>query len=215
MAASGPRSKAPARQTAILEITFRHLVARGFEGLRIRDIAEAVGINQATLLYHFQDKEELIVALVDNLIAKLRSFNEGHYAIEPGSFAAFDAHLRTLRELFVSTPEIYVALNEIAVRAIRHPKIAAKIAAVEDNWTRYIGTLLHAAVPNAEAADVAATALAAVVFVRGISAKATGDGTLALLIARGKGRKAASRRIEIAINTFAALVRGGFAPGMT
>lgn len=174
----------------------------------MRDVAEAVGINQATLLYHFRDKEELIVWVVDDLIGRFRAANEGRYAVEPGSFAGFEGHLQTLGSLFVSSPEIYVALNEIAVRAIRHEKIAAKIAAVEENWTNYIGRLLRAAAPHADAQTVTATARATVIYVRGVSAKAVGDGTLTALMARKKDRKPAAARIQAALDVFAALVRG-------
>jgi AcrR family transcriptional regulator len=204
------RTSAPSRREGILGVTFAHLVARGFEGLRIRDIAQAVGINQATLLYHFHDKEELIVALVDDLIARFRSVNEGRYTIETGSFAAFDAHLRTLGELFVTSPEMYVALNEIGARALRHPKIAAKIANVEENWAAYISTLLRAGIPNARETDISALAVATVVYVRGVNAKAAGDGTLAALIAREKGRSIAARRIRASIDAYAALVHRSF-----
>jgi AcrR family transcriptional regulator len=177
----------------------------------VRDVAATVGINQATLLYHFRDKEELIVALVDDLIGRLRLLNEG-YAIEPGSFAGFDAHLRTLGELYASKPEIYVALNEIGVRALRHAKIAAKLAAVEEDWAQYIGMLLRAANATAVDAAVIATAHATVIFVRGVSAKAAGDGTLATLMLRGKGRAAAARRIVFALDAYAGLVHGAFGP---
>jgi AcrR family transcriptional regulator len=194
-----------------LEAAFQHLVARGFEGLRVRDVAQAVGINQATLLYHFRDKEELIVAIVDDLIGRFRSVNEGRYTVPPGSFEGFDAHLRTLGELFVSMPEIYVALNEIAVRAMRHEKIAVKIAAVEKDWAAYIGVLLRAAVPHADSTEVTAMALATVIFVRGVSAKAVGDGTLATLMAGTKGRIPVARRIQGALSTYAAIVRHSLA----
>jgi AcrR family transcriptional regulator len=177
----------------------------------VRDIATTVGINQATLLYHFRDKEELIVALVDDLIERLTSLNEG-YAIEPGSFAAFNAHLRTLGELYASKPEIYVVLNEIGVRALRHAKIAAKLAAVEEDWAQYIGALLRAAHATADDAAIAAAAQATVVFVRGVGAKAAGDGTLATLMTRGKGRAAAARRIVLILDTYAGLVHAAFGP---
>jgi AcrR family transcriptional regulator len=192
----------PSRRAEILDIAFQQLVAHGFEGLRIREIAQSVGINQATLLYHFGDKEELIVALVDDLISKFRSFNEGRFAIEPSSFSAFEAHLRTLRDLFSSAPEIYVALNEISVRALRHPKIAAKLRAVEDDWGGFIATLLSAAAPHAEAKKVAALALSTVIFVRGLNAKMTGDGTLTILLERGTGHRAILKGVAAAMNTF-------------
>ena len=39
-------------------------VARGYRGISMREIAEAVGISKAGLYYHFQDKEELFLAIL-------------------------------------------------------------------------------------------------------------------------------------------------------
>jgi AcrR family transcriptional regulator len=38
------------RRQAIINTAITQLVAEGFEGLRIRDVAALVGVNQATLL---------------------------------------------------------------------------------------------------------------------------------------------------------------------
>lgn len=39
-------------------------VARGYRGISMREIAEAVGISKAGLYYHFKDKEELFLAIL-------------------------------------------------------------------------------------------------------------------------------------------------------
>lgn len=187
-------------------MAFQHLVRNGFEGLRVRDIAQDVGINQATLLYHFRDKEELILALVDELVGRMRSLNEGRYPDEIGSFAGFDGHMQTLRELFSSAPEVYVAFNEIALRAIRDRRIARKLAAAEIDWHDYVSSLLRAALPEHEAHAVDALAYASIVFVRGVAAKAAGDGTLAALLGRRDERKDALEQLRQSFETFTELV---------
>ena len=195
----------------MLEAAFRQLVRHGFEGLRIRDVAVEVGINQATLLYHFRDKEELIVALVDDLVARMRGLNEGQYPIEPGSLGAFESHLRTLLELFYSKPEIYVAFNEIGARAIRDRRIAVKLAAVEEDWGSYIASLLRAAASQAPQRSIEALARLTVIYVRGLVAKAAGDGTLATLLARRAGRTQARTDLRAAADTLIELVRARLA----
>lgn len=52
----------------ILEEATRLFVARGYHGISMREIAEAVGVSKAGLYYHFKDKEDLFLAiLVANL----------------------------------------------------------------------------------------------------------------------------------------------------
>lgn len=55
-------------QRTILQKATRLFVARGYHGLSMREIAEAVGVSKAALYYHFKDKEALFLAiLTDNL----------------------------------------------------------------------------------------------------------------------------------------------------
>lgn len=174
-------------------------------------MARAAGINQATLLYHFEDKEQLIVALVDELVARMRAFNAGLPAVASGPLAAFESHLHVLRELFRTNPEIYVAFNEIAARAIRDRRIALKIAAAEQDWLEFVGSLLSIAFPAAEASATRSIARASIVFVRGLVATAAGDGTLTALLERRKPGREAFERVCAEVDTYLALVRARFA----
>jgi hypothetical protein len=60
----------------------------------------------------------MIVAMVDELMDRLRSINNGRAGAESG-IGGFDSHLRSLRDLNLTDPGIYVALTEIATRSIR------------------------------------------------------------------------------------------------
>jgi AcrR family transcriptional regulator len=200
------------RRREIIDTAIARLVTDGFERLRVRDVADAVGINQATLLYHVRDKETLIIAMVDELIARLRSHNATNDERATG-FGAFDAHVRTLRDLYLDDPAVYVALTEIATRSIRDQRIAAKIAAVEREWTGYVTHLLRLAAPRADAQSLATTAAATIVFLRGIAAKTAGDGTLAALLARPGSRRRIAVPIFTAVDTYLALVHRSFAEG--
>ena len=52
----------------------RKLIAeKGFEGLRTREIADAVGINVATMHYHVPNKEALIVLIAESLGEELEA----------------------------------------------------------------------------------------------------------------------------------------------
>lgn len=173
----------------------------------MRNVAQAAGINQATLLYHFKDKEALIVALVDELISRLRQRARRSQPGElvPGDpFAGFDAHLESMREALLSAPEVFVAFNEISTRAIRDPSIAAKIQSVEQEWTDYVRSVLEPAIPDRREADAAAQAT--IVFLRGLSARAASDGTLAGLLAQRPGSRSAWKQLASTVDEFVALM---------
>jgi len=56
-------SKSSLRQR-ILEEAARLFVTQGYDGISMREIAEAVGVSKAGLYYHFRDKEDLLLAVL-------------------------------------------------------------------------------------------------------------------------------------------------------
>ncbi len=59
-----PGGNAHTRQR-ILDTALEHFAERGFEGASMRDLAEAVGVSTAALYYHFENKDALLVALLE------------------------------------------------------------------------------------------------------------------------------------------------------
>ncbi|HSN77564.1 MAG TPA: TetR/AcrR family transcriptional regulator [Anaerolineae bacterium] len=55
----------------ILQEATRLFVDRGYHGLSMREIAEAVGVSKAGLYYHFRDKEDLFLAILTNNLDRL------------------------------------------------------------------------------------------------------------------------------------------------
>lgn len=56
-------TKAEASREKIMNAAQKLFARRGFEGISIRDIAQAVGMTTASLYYHFPSKEEIFVAV--------------------------------------------------------------------------------------------------------------------------------------------------------
>jgi AcrR family transcriptional regulator len=64
----------------IMEEAARLFVTRGYHGMSMREIAEAVGVSKAGLYYHFKDKEDLFIAIlmtnlnqIDRIITEARA----------------------------------------------------------------------------------------------------------------------------------------------
>ena len=68
------RSNARGERTrrAILEAAEALFAERGYAEARLEDVAEAVGIRRASIVYHFRDKRELYDAVLADVFAGLR-----------------------------------------------------------------------------------------------------------------------------------------------
>jgi AcrR family transcriptional regulator len=62
--ARGPYAKTAARQQEILDIALEVFAQQGFRGGSLREIAERVGLSQAGVLHHFDSKEALLAAVL-------------------------------------------------------------------------------------------------------------------------------------------------------
>ncbi len=196
-----------ARRREILEAAIAIVVERGFEGLRLRDVADAVGINSATLVYHVRGKEALIVEMVREIIARFRSLNDER-GVELDRPSGLGLHLAAIRDNLVDAPALFVVLAEVAVRARRHPEIAGALGEAVASWTWVFRRLFAAAAPGASPADVAAWSSTTIAFLWGLSLRANADGTFAAVL-RGDESAAAEAAVALrsAVDAFEAMMR--------
>ncbi len=63
----------------------RLLVDQGYHGLAMREIAEAVGVSKAALYYHFQDKEQLLLAILESYLDDIEALIDDIQTLAPDS----------------------------------------------------------------------------------------------------------------------------------
>ena len=94
--------------------------AWGFEGLRTRDVAAAVGVNVATLHYYFPTKEALIGDVLKHAMQRFRS-------TMPAGGSPSDQlrnHFAGIRRSCERRePELFAVMGELALRSARDPAI--------------------------------------------------------------------------------------------
>ena len=55
----------------ILDAALRHFAEHGYAGTSIRDLADELGVTTAAVHYHFAAKEQIVLALLEPLLAQL------------------------------------------------------------------------------------------------------------------------------------------------
>lgn len=65
------RADGASTRSLILEAARRRLVEHGYATLNVRDIAADAGVNHALISYHFQGKQQLVLAVLDEANTRL------------------------------------------------------------------------------------------------------------------------------------------------
>lgn len=113
------------RRTEILEAAIRVLARDGIAQATTRKLAAEAGINQATLLYYVGSKDELLLAVLREMMRQTREIAVTAATEHPvplreaiaNSVRAFWHHVET-------TPELQVMQYELTLYALRNPESA-------------------------------------------------------------------------------------------
>ena len=141
-------TKAETSRAKILDVAQKLFARRGFEGVSIRDLAQALGMTTASLYYHFPSKEEIFVAVhgrsleavqreVMNAIAGLKDpwdRLEAAAAAHSRNFASpersgasiaaeyYEGSLAPFRKIMVPQRDAYERLIAVLVADLQLPK---------------------------------------------------------------------------------------------
>ena len=155
-----PRQLSPEKAEAILAGGMQEFLAHGYAGTSMDRIATAAGVSKATVYSHFQDKEGLFTALIEQLVqGKFRSLFEPspeNLQLEPRIF------LRELANRFLdmsaNEPQFLNFMRLIIGESGRFPQLArAFVRNIERNSFGMLQQYL-AACPQLKLADPEATA---------------------------------------------------------
>jgi AcrR family transcriptional regulator len=161
-ATTQPRSISEKRRQELVQAAYSQIAARGFEGLRTREVAAEVGVNIATLHYYFPTKESLIRGVLEHAMDRFRSTLAPH-----GSPAdQLRNHLRAVRDLLRDEPELGSVMAELALRSARDESIQAIVTETFEAWYTIMRGLLRRGVregklrPELDSEGVAALIIA-------------------------------------------------------
>ena len=129
------------RRAELIQAAYEQLAEHGFEGLRTRDVADAVGLNVATLHYYFPTKEALIRGVVGQALTRFQST----LSATGSATDQLRGHFSGLRRLSRSDPELFAVMGELALRAVRDRSLAATIRKTDQIWHSTLSELLRRA----------------------------------------------------------------------
>lgn len=124
-------------RAAILAAAQRLFVEKGYRGISMREIAEAVGMTKAALYYHFRDKEQLFVAILQAVLSDLSSVIAESRA---GSGTCQAQIERLVQRIMLLPPEERASLR-LASQELGNLDDATRMAFVQIYHDQFIGRI--------------------------------------------------------------------------
>jgi AcrR family transcriptional regulator len=134
---------------AILDAAKRLFMEQGFRGISMRQIAEAVGVTKAALYYHFQDKEELFVAIVERYLLDMTSLIDASVAAD----TTVRGQISIIVHRILSQPVEQRSILRLASQELSNVSEATRrrfLAIYHERFIQRITTLLETGMANGE-----------------------------------------------------------------
>jgi len=140
------REKSAATRRRVCEATTAHLAEFGYHRTSTARIADRAGVSQGALQHHYRTKDDLIVAVIEIVLArsvKWFSLARAELARDPDAFA--EIVRRSWREQFCSID--YAATLEILTASRTDEILRARITPALDRWRVMIDAELAELLP--------------------------------------------------------------------
>ncbi|GHG62385.1 TetR family transcriptional regulator [Comamonas sp. JC664] len=153
------------RRQQIVAGLLKVMSERGYERASVGEIAKAAGLSPGLVHYHFSDKQEILLTLVEQLAAQARQRVEAKLARVKGADAR--AHVDAFLEAFLATgddaaPGAVASWVVISAEALRQPEVRAIYEQVVRADLERLTSLVAAVTGKRKAPALAAGLFAAV-----------------------------------------------------
>jgi len=155
------------RRRALVDAAFRCIAEKGFEGLRLREVADEVGIDHSTLHHYFPSKEDLVAGVVEYATRQFwwTTPAEGCPAEK------LHHHLATLGSTVGERPELFAVMGELDLRAARDERVRSIVERHEEGWRAALAEVFRCGVEEgtwAEGLDEPAAVELVIAAVKGV-----------------------------------------------
>jgi AcrR family transcriptional regulator len=176
----GSRAAEAVRRAQIIKAAYAVAGSKGLDGLTVRDVAKKAGISNGLVLFHFETRQQLVIALLDWLLETTTVLHiTDEIARIPRPLDRLYALLRTEMDRLSREPRRMRLFFDFWAKGIRHVGIRTKMRRELDRYReafRPIAAQVLAAEP-ARFPEVSAEGLAAVAvsFIKGCAVQAMID----------------------------------------
>jgi AcrR family transcriptional regulator len=116
------RPNSDGKRDVIIDAALKVMVSEGLYKATTRKIAEAAGVNIATLHYHFNDKEEIFFLAMERLVSSYRHVLANRFIETQTMQQRIPEMIDFIGQEVRKNPEEQLALQEMTLYLLRHPE---------------------------------------------------------------------------------------------
>ena len=156
-----PKRNVTAQRTAeIIQAATAVFAAKGFDGATMEDIADAVGINKATIYLYFESKDALIHAIAEQLFAQELAGLQAAHDLPGAATERLTAYYESLIAEEAEVLPLMPILYEFYALGLRRADVRAVVSDFIGRVTGLLEAIIEAGIENAEFAPTEARAAA-------------------------------------------------------
>jgi AcrR family transcriptional regulator len=127
------------RRQVLVDAAFGCIAEKGFEGLRLRDVAAEVGIDHSTLHHYFPTKKDLVAGVVEDATQQFWTTMPA----EGNPAEKLRHHLAVLSRMIEEWPALFTVLSELDLRANHDAAVRSIIDRHEEGWLTALSEVLR------------------------------------------------------------------------
>jgi len=140
---TAPESQIARRRRRDIALAARaELMEKGFEGLRMRSVAERAGINIATLDYHAGGKDGLFALVAESISEDFRTQYLSTFRAEATGLERLIKQLIDFRQVRLNHPDIAPVMASLGRRIGKEPGIDRFLVPLRERWVRALSDTL-------------------------------------------------------------------------
>jgi len=124
MTDSTPRREATRRR--LIQAGIQEFAARGIDATSVEQLSEAAGFTRGAFYSNFDDKDDLILAILEHVHTTTSTLFREAVEELPGGVSLDEAVALVLQSRMVS-PEVHTTMLEITLRSRRNPQLQARL----------------------------------------------------------------------------------------
>jgi AcrR family transcriptional regulator len=141
------RSKGEIRRQELVLAAYHLLTERGFEGLRVREVASSVGITIATFHYYFPTKDDLVHAIGEHLAWQFQEV----VAPLPEDYRGTPEQqilqvFRNKQYQLEQAPHLFIVFHEFHLHARRDRSVQRVLQRLDDAWRAHLVAICTAGI---------------------------------------------------------------------
>lgn len=146
-------SRHEARRAALLDAAIAVIAERGYDAVRLRDVAAACGVTTGMLQYHFESRDALLTAAFERMAFRhVESWRTAVHA-EADETRRLPVVLEQMLGEF-SSIDTCTVWAELCVNAARHPHLQSVVRHVFEQWHDLLAEAVAAGVQHGALAPV-------------------------------------------------------------